>query len=93
MAQQDETQKQLLTEVMNADAKDGVYESNKMVSAVEWLAEKIYLEGLDDEFVKQAKQMEKEQVVKTYNDAIKKMDYFIQPQSAEQYYNETYGIK
>ena len=34
---------------------------NKQQTAVEWLAEKIYLEGLDDEFVTQAKQMENEQ--------------------------------
>ena len=35
--------------------------------------------------------MEKEQIIKTYNNAISKMDYFIQPESAEQYYNETYN--
>ena len=39
----------------------------------------------------QAKAMEKEQIIKTYNNAISKMDYFIQPESAEQYYNETYN--
>jgi hypothetical protein len=35
--------------------------------------------------------MEKEQIIKTYNNAISKMDYFIQPESAEEYYNETYN--
>ena len=35
--------------------------------------------------------LEKEQIIKTYNNAISKMDYFIQPESAEQYYNETYN--
>ena len=38
-----------------------------MVTAVEWLFRKIYDEGLDDEFVKQAKEMEKEQCIKDYN--------------------------
>ena len=43
------------------------------------------------ELFEQAKAMEKEQIIKTYNNAISKMDYFIQPESAEQYYNETYN--
>ena len=46
---------------------------------------------LKDIDIEQAKAMEKEQIIKTYNNAISKMDYFIQPESAEQYYNETYN--
>ena len=45
---------------------------------------------LKDRDIEEAKEMEKEQIIKTYNNAISKMDYFIQPESAEQYYNDTY---
>ena len=43
-----------------------------------------------DRDIEEAKAIEKEQIIKTYNNAISKMDYFIQPESAEQYYNDTY---
>ena len=63
-------------------------------TAVEWLANEISIKvgtnDLLDDLYKQAKAMEKEQIIKTYNNAISKMDYFIQPESAEQYYNDTY---
>jgi len=39
-----EEQKRLLTEIMEADAKDGLYhigDTNKMVTAVEWLVEQL----------------------------------------------------
>ena len=45
---------------------------------------------LKDRDIEEAKAIEKEQIIKTYNNAISKMDYFIQPESAEQYYNDTY---
>ena len=61
-----EKQKQLLTEVMNADAKDGLY---KQQTAVEWLEQSIkskvicaIYERLKDEgHFEQAKQMENDQ--------------------------------
>jgi hypothetical protein len=58
-------QKKLITEIMNEDANDGLY---KKQTAVEWLAEKIYHEGLDDDFVKQAKQMEQDQLLAKYGE-------------------------
>ena len=67
-------------------------------TAVEWLINELANTGLlvtkdVDNLVAyhKAKAMEKEQIIKTYNNAISKMDYFIQPESAEQYYNETYN--
>jgi len=67
-----EEQKKLLTEIMNADDKDGLYhigDTNKMVTAVEWL-ELVYhsQQGyLSERDFKEAKQMEKEQRIKDYN--------------------------
>ena len=67
----------------------------KKQTAVEWLFEQLtstwYDTNSSQDILKQAKEMEKEQIIKTYNNAISKMDYFIQPESAEQYYNETYN--
>lgn len=64
-------------------------------TAVEWLADKLNKEemiiyhGLFDMWIKQAKQMEKEQIMKSYK------DYHdlghIYGIDTEQYYNETFG--
>lgn len=60
-------------------------------SAVEWLARKIYFEGLDDEFVKQAKEIEKKQIIdailNNQNGLLRRKTII----EAEQYYNETYN--
>ena len=85
-------QKQLLTELMNADAKDGLYEPNKMISAVEWLKQQWVkrLGNLWDEDFEQAKQMEKKQIMKAVYDS---MGTNFDPNMgrAELYYNEHYG--
>ena len=71
-------------------------DTNKMVTAVEWLFK--HIEGIriidGYEFIKlqeafeQAKQMEKEQIIKAFNQGtfseMEKID-------AEEYYNETYN--
>lgn len=65
-------------------------------TAVEWLIQQLSIDQYPNDIPKilqQAKEIEKEQILQAYNDAISKMDYFIQPESAEQYYNETYGSK
>ena len=50
MAQQKSEQKKLLSEVMEADQKNGLYEeANKMVTAVEWLYQQLWNE-LKDKF-------------------------------------------
>lgn len=71
--------------------------NNHTLTAVEWLAEKLIhaepniLEW--DKYIKQAKQMQKEQIMNDWrngdNDSMyepKQLD-----EQAEQYYNETYG--
>lgn len=74
-----EKQKQAITEIMNDDAKDGLY---KQQTSVEWLEERFekflsYYEGhhkaepysihqLSNDF-EQAKQMERERIEKAYN--------------------------
>ena len=65
-------------------------------TAVEWLAEKIYNEGLDDEFVKQAKAMEKEQIIEAFTKGeLVKDNYFDYANpfniKGQNYYNETYN--
>lgn len=78
-------QKKLITEVMNADAKDGLYKQ----TAVEWLALRYHhRQGyLSQEDIEQAKQMEREQIVNAYSS-----DRFpCSDDDAEQYYNETYN--
>ena len=95
-------QKQLLTEVMNADAKDGLYDhipdAIKMVTAVEWfwilLPEEISKEYFD--LFEQAKKMEKEQIIKAWETRatpypVLGMGYSLIQATGEQYYNETYG--
>ena len=90
-----ETQKQLLTEVMNADAKDGLY---KQQTAVEWLVnymlKNFHLTDESIEKFEQAKQMEEEQHKETFKQSrqAKIFEKDMPPvwQSWEQYYNETY---
>ena len=65
-------------------------------TAVEWLAEKIYHEGLDDEFVKQAVEMEKKQHGSTWDKALDAYEerghlYIRAWTDFDEYYNETYG--
>ena len=68
-----EEQKKLLIEIMDADAKDGLYEKK---TAVEWLYEELY--GIprtlwEDQLIKifeQAKAMEKQQTDKAYYDGV-----------------------
>jgi hypothetical protein len=93
-------QKQLIIDIMNADAKDGLY---KQKTAVEWLVNALELNELIkkenltviSEFIEQAKEMEKEQIIYACQQGFydgqdmarfKKSTF----QSAEQYYNETF---
>jgi hypothetical protein len=86
-------QKQLITEIMNEDAKDGLY---KKQTAVDWLFHKLWNEPKDKftwyAILKDAKEMEKKQIVDAYclghvfhdsNDS----------DSPEEYYNTEYGTK
>jgi len=76
-----EEQKQLIIDIMDADAKDGLY---KQQTAVEWLIKQLRLlafnqkthlglgdirvtQGLLDELYEQAKEMEKERIETAYN--------------------------
>ena len=73
MTQQNkEEQKKLLSEIMEADQRDGLYDNhigdaNKMVTAVEWLA-KIYLQTkkIDSFDIEQAKELHKADVMRSY---------------------------
>ena len=75
-----------------AQQTEHIGEVNKMITAVEWLEEKLLTEGLDDEFVKQAKQMEKEQIERAFSDGQQTpMNHPTLPHySREEYYKDNY---
>jgi len=90
-----EKQKQLITEIMNEDAKDRLYEPAK--TATEWLFIQLYEkfemkgDGIEmDKVLEQAKAMEKEQITHAWeNGALP--DLLKEFKNSRIYYNETYG--
>ena len=75
---------------MKADEQSGLYTTRKQ-TAVDWLVEKLD-NNLDinhswrtRQYIEQAKQMEKEQIIDSFLDGYKSHPYL-----AEQYYKETY---
>lgn len=88
---QKETQKQLIIEIMNEDAKDGLY---KKQTAVEWLTKEISNQlgtnSLLEELFKQAKEIEKRQIMQAY--ALGHVFHDSNDSNApEFYYNTEYG--
>ena len=95
-----EKQKQILIDIMEADAKDGLY---KQQTAVEWLKEKVK-ETYNKEsklpigyvlnLISQAKAMEAEQIVDAHIEGQRVFDKHDHTEwtndKAEQYYSETY---
>lgn len=93
-----EQQAKILSEIMEADARDGLYQDiSKMETtqtAVDWLIKELDIAKLiarekltiAAEVVRQAKQMEKEQIIRAIEDW-----YSTDVESAQQYYDETYG--
>ena len=71
--------------------------SDKTQTAVEWLAS--YIKGITDlncdEIIKQAKQMEKEQIQDAWDKrcsyGVVSQTWRVETTNGEQYYNETYG--
>jgi hypothetical protein len=67
-------------------------------SAVEWLVEKLKSQGLligeinNLVAVREAKEMEKQQIIDVCNNA-QKTDFYVKYYDAEQYYNETFKNK
>jgi hypothetical protein len=64
----------------------------KQISAVEWLVQELhdngyFHEGVPEDIVKKAKEMEKEQIIEFAKDCIHKDDCFF---IVEQYYKETF---
>ena len=96
-------QKQLQKEIMEADARDGLYETvtnNHRLTAVEWLGyelnTKLFYNISDELWIEvykifeQAKSMEKEQIIEAYCDGFVKGSEGDRLLS-EEYYNETYN--
>jgi hypothetical protein len=93
MEQNKEEQKKLLTEIMEADEKDGLYNQQ---TAVQWIVEQLQApcRGIPSHIIEQAKEMEKEQHINTWIDSRVEYqgdDYIGKEKTFEQYYNETYG--
>ena len=89
-----EQQAKLISEIMQADEKDGLYEpvtNNHILTAVEWLFQKMTEQGTnpywDMRFI-QAKQMEKEQIVDAHYQGYR--NDIGTTEVSEKYYNETY---
>ena len=81
-------QKQLIIDIMNEDAKDGLY---KQQTAVEWFFDNLKSHEIQAEHLsmyEQAKEMEKEQIIDAWMDG---MEGILHKIAAEKYYNETYG--
>lgn len=101
MTQQKEQQKKLLSEIMEADQKNGLYdnhivETNKMVTAVDWFYQQTVIEGKTNywELLGQAKQMEKEQKIEFAKHCLDRaLDLDIRTAffNVEEYYKQTYG--
>ena len=88
-----EQQKELLIEIMEADERDGLYNSDisKMETtqtAVEWLYNLSKQREVDKFDLIQAKQMEKDQIMNAWKDGDN--DLMLNTM-AEQYYNKAYG--
>ena len=87
-------QKQLIIDIMNDDAKDGLY---KKQTAVEWLIEQVKSPEWQDFFIwhkeeafEQAKAMHKEEIIQAWKKGDGEFDNFAKEMSLE-YYNETFG--
>jgi hypothetical protein len=83
-------QKKLLTEIMQADERDGLYSSiSKMETtqtAVEWLRSKLLIKDKElEDLFEQAKQIEKEQIIDAFD-----MGCEDENRIGAEYYNETY---
>lgn len=91
-----EAQKKLITEVMEANAKDGLY---KQQTAVEWIVDQMVSEGHKEmwkDMIAQAKAMEKKQHGNTWDEAIdthERRGHNIARSIVDfdDYYNETYN--
>jgi hypothetical protein len=81
-----EEQKRLITEIMEADAKDGLY---KEQTAIEWLLEQwpILVAQIPPQIIDQAKEKEEKQI----NDACYHGYYTETPFDVRTYYKTTYG--
>lgn len=91
-----ETQKQLITEIMNEDAKDGLYKKQTAVEVLFELLPTIVQRDLKHKF-EQAKEMEKQQKIEFARHCLEKanrtfdLDILTSFIDVHQYYNEEYG--
>jgi hypothetical protein len=64
--------------------------NDKQQTAVEWLAEQMLYPEFANPYIEQAKEMEKQQIIKAWKAGDGQHDK-VADKLAEQYYNETYG--
>lgn len=93
MTQDKNQQKKLLVEIMEADEKDGLYETvtnDHSLTAVEWLINKLYHGwgiSIPDDAIIQAKKTEKENIIKAYEIGWRNGTLKMAPNRGEDYYN------
>ena len=68
---------------------------SKQLTAVEWLEKELISIGIyvGEDIYKQAKEMEREQIMASWDNAVIDSTYGGKYKRFEQYYNETYGSK
>jgi hypothetical protein len=80
---------------MSKTQGDHVGETNKMITAVEWIIEQLQApcRGIPSHIIDKAKEMEKEQHIKTWGNGWVNGDVNIEiyESVAEQFYNETFN--
>jgi hypothetical protein len=76
---------------MSKTQGDHVGETNKMITAVEWIVEQLQApcRGIPSHIIDKAKEMEKKQIIDAYDTFV--LDDNSNFMTAEQYYNETFN--
>jgi hypothetical protein len=66
---------------------------DKKQTAVEWIIEQLQApcRGIPSHIIEQAKQMEKDQIIKAYEAGLTPQVFTEESAKAQQYYNETHG--
>jgi hypothetical protein len=88
-----EQQKELLKEIMDGDARDGLYETvtnNHRLTAVEWLVQQfpIRMQNYIQKDLERAKQMEQKKIAEAYETGWINGDLKKAPRNGEEYYSK-----
>jgi hypothetical protein len=86
-----EAQKNLLTEIMDADAKDGLYKQQTAVEYInEYIKNNLFIDNDLLQVFEEAKEIEKEKIIKAYEAGWVNGDLKKAPRFGKDYYNNLY---